>query len=180
VRARYSAPVQTGSGAHPASYTMGVDQPPPYHAPRLKKDRVIPLLPLRAFLVCSMVNFTFSFTPTSSEYSIWNLKREILLNSIKNISSYLTKTFHLFITKIRNAVVVWGNNGCLFREKHISSAMCGFTFALRRTIHGVSLQLIGFTYKIFAAAAYSILCRERQWRLRMMSSLNVIMLYVTQ
>jgi hypothetical protein len=45
VEARYSAPVQTGPGAHPASYTMGtgsfpvvnqpwrgVDHPPPYSA----------------------------------------------------------------------------------------------------------------------------------------------------
>jgi hypothetical protein len=51
VGARYSAPVQTGPGAHPASYTMGtgsfpgvkrpgrgVDHPPPHLAPRLKKE----------------------------------------------------------------------------------------------------------------------------------------------
>jgi hypothetical protein len=48
--ARYSAPVQTGPGAHPASYTMGtgsfpgVKRPwrgvdhPPYLPPRLKKE----------------------------------------------------------------------------------------------------------------------------------------------
>ena len=48
--ARYSAPVQTGPGAHPASYTMGtgsflgVKRPergvdhPPHLAPRLKKE----------------------------------------------------------------------------------------------------------------------------------------------
>jgi hypothetical protein len=51
MRARFSAPVQTGPGAHPASYTMGtssfqgvkrpehgVDQSP-HLAPRLKKDQ---------------------------------------------------------------------------------------------------------------------------------------------
>jgi len=49
VGARYSAPVQTDSGAHPASYTMGagsfpgVKRPgrgvdPSHIAPRLKKE----------------------------------------------------------------------------------------------------------------------------------------------
>jgi hypothetical protein len=50
VRTRFSAPVQTGPGAHPASYTMGtgcfpgVKRPgrgvdhPPHLAPRLKKE----------------------------------------------------------------------------------------------------------------------------------------------
>jgi hypothetical protein len=50
--ARFSAPVQTGRGAHPASYTMdtvslipGVKRPgrgvdhPPHPAPRLKKEK---------------------------------------------------------------------------------------------------------------------------------------------
>jgi len=63
LEARFSAPVQTGSGAHPASYTMGngsfqgvkrsaggVDHPP-HPAPRLKKQynyTFIPLLGLRS------------------------------------------------------------------------------------------------------------------------------------
>jgi len=50
VGARFSAPVQTGTGAHPASYTMGTEsfteikrpgrgvKHPPYLAPRLKKE----------------------------------------------------------------------------------------------------------------------------------------------
>jgi hypothetical protein len=67
VGARFSAPVQTGPGAHPASYTMGtgsfpgvkrpgrgVDHPPPYSA----EVRAIPLLPVWAFVTCSRVNFT--------------------------------------------------------------------------------------------------------------------------
>ena len=49
--ARFSPPIQTGPGAHPAPYTMGtgsfprvkrsgrgVDHPPPHLAPRLKKE----------------------------------------------------------------------------------------------------------------------------------------------
>jgi len=50
VGARFSAPAQTGSEAHPASYTMGTgsflgvkwpgrgDDHPPHPAPRLKKE----------------------------------------------------------------------------------------------------------------------------------------------
>jgi hypothetical protein len=50
VRARFSAPVQTGPGAHPASYTVGTGslpgvrwpgrgvEHPPHLAPRLKKE----------------------------------------------------------------------------------------------------------------------------------------------
>ena len=70
----FSAPVQTGPGAHPASYTMGtgffsgVKRPglaldhPPHLAPRLKKSRAIALLHLWAFVACSRMNFTFTFT----------------------------------------------------------------------------------------------------------------------
>jgi hypothetical protein len=67
--ARFCAPVQTGPGAHSVSYTLGTEsfpwvrQPgdgvdhPPHLAPRLKKSRAIPLLPLWAFMACSRVNF---------------------------------------------------------------------------------------------------------------------------
>jgi hypothetical protein len=72
VEARFFAPVQTDTGAHPTSYTMGtgsfhglkwpgrsVDHNPPL-APRLKKEGAIQLLPLWAFVACSRVNFTFT------------------------------------------------------------------------------------------------------------------------
>jgi hypothetical protein len=69
VQARFSAPVQTGPGAHPASYKTGTGSFPgikrprrgvnhPSHlAPRLK-NRAIPLLPLCAFMTSNRVNFT--------------------------------------------------------------------------------------------------------------------------
>ena len=69
----FSARVQTGPGAHPASYTMGtgsftgVKRPehgvdhPPQIAPRLKKIRAIPLLLLSAFMACWRASFTFTF-----------------------------------------------------------------------------------------------------------------------
>ena len=70
----FAAPVQTGPGAHPASYTLGTASfpggkaagawgwpPNPILAPRLKrKSRAIPLLPPWAFLACSRVNFYMS------------------------------------------------------------------------------------------------------------------------
>ena len=66
--ARFSAPVQTDPGAHPAFYTTrtgsfpvvkrparGVDYPPPSSA-EVKESRTIPLLLLWAFVVCSGMN----------------------------------------------------------------------------------------------------------------------------
>jgi len=76
VGARFSAPVQTGPEAHPASNTMGtgtfpgIKRPgrgvdhPPHLAPRLRKSSAIPLLPLWAFVTRSRVNFIFTFTFT--------------------------------------------------------------------------------------------------------------------
>jgi hypothetical protein len=65
VGARFSAPVQTGPGAHPASCTMdtgsfpGVESgrgvtltPHPLLVPRSKKSRDVPLLSPRAFVDC--------------------------------------------------------------------------------------------------------------------------------
>jgi hypothetical protein len=69
--ARFSAPVQTSPGAHPASSTTGtgsfpgVKRPgrgvdhPPHLAPRLN-SRAIILLHFWAFVAFSRVNFTFS------------------------------------------------------------------------------------------------------------------------
>jgi hypothetical protein len=73
-RLRFSAPVQTSPGAHPASYTMGtesfpgVKRPgrgvvyPPHLAPKLKEAYSYNMLPLWAFVACPRVNFTITFT----------------------------------------------------------------------------------------------------------------------
>ena len=71
--ARFSSPVQTDSGVHPASYTMGTgsfpgvkrpgrgaDHPP--HIALILKSGAFPLHPFWAFAACSRVNFTFTFT----------------------------------------------------------------------------------------------------------------------
>ena len=65
VGAIFPTPVQTDSGLHPASYTMGtgsfrlvkrpgrgVDHPPPYSADVKKKIKLHLYLPLWAFVVC--------------------------------------------------------------------------------------------------------------------------------
>ena len=70
--ARYSAPVQTGPGAHPASCTTGtgsfpgvkrsgrgVDHPPPSSAE--VKERVEIYCYLWTFVACSSESFTFTF-----------------------------------------------------------------------------------------------------------------------
>jgi hypothetical protein len=75
--ARFSASVQTCRGAHPAFYTMGKGSlsqgysgrgvaliTHPHLAPRLRKCRAIPLLPLWAFVACYRVTFTFTLTFT--------------------------------------------------------------------------------------------------------------------
>ena len=71
--ARFSAQVQTGPGAHTASYTIGTGSIPgqsgrdvtltthPHQSLRLK-SRAIPLLPLRAIVACCRVKFTLTFT----------------------------------------------------------------------------------------------------------------------
>jgi hypothetical protein len=74
-RERFSAPVQTGPGAHPASYTMGTGSlsrgesgrgvaltTHPHLVPRLKKESSYTSTPLWAFVACSRVIFTFTFT----------------------------------------------------------------------------------------------------------------------
>jgi len=76
VGVRCSAPVQTGPGAHPASYTMGTGSFPgvksgwgvmltPHPLPR--KSRTIPVLPVwavqpvQSLSACTRVHFTFTY-----------------------------------------------------------------------------------------------------------------------
>ena len=78
--ARFSAPVQTGPGDHPASCTMGTGSfpgvksgrgvtldPHPLLVPWSWKDRATPLLPLwamrpvQSLSACTRVTFTFNF-----------------------------------------------------------------------------------------------------------------------
>jgi len=79
--ARFSAPVQTGPGAHPASCTMGTGSFPGVKSgrgvtltphsllvPWSRKDRAIPLLPLwavrpvQSLSACTRAHLSFYFT----------------------------------------------------------------------------------------------------------------------
>ena len=86
--ARFSAPVQTGPGAHPASFTMGTGSFPGVKSSRgvtltphtllvpwSRKGRAIPVLPLwavrpvQSLSACTGVHFTFHFElPSSTEF----------------------------------------------------------------------------------------------------------------
>ena len=67
--ARFSTLVQTGQGAHPASYTMGLSRgqigrggrspPTPIQRRVLKKCSAMPVFSFWAFVVCFRVTFTF-------------------------------------------------------------------------------------------------------------------------
>ena len=82
---RFSAPVQTGPGAHPASCTMGTGSfpgvksgrgvtltPHPLLVPWSRKSRAIPLLPLwavrpvQSLSACTRVHFTFTLQITDT------------------------------------------------------------------------------------------------------------------
>jgi len=79
---RFSAPVQTGPGVHPASFTIGTGSFPgiksgrgvtltsyPLLVPWPRKSRTISLFPLwtvrpvQSLSACTWVHFTFTFTP---------------------------------------------------------------------------------------------------------------------
>ena len=83
---RFSAPVQTGPGAHPAPCTMGIGSfpgvksgrgvtltPQPLLVPWSWKGRAIPLLPLwavrpvQSLSACTRVHFTFILRPVGGE-----------------------------------------------------------------------------------------------------------------
>jgi len=100
VGARFSAPVQTGPGVHPASCTMGTGSflrvkngrgvtliPHPLLVPWSWKSRVIPLLPLWAvqivqnFGACTRVHFTFflhvSVRLATCRHNILRVRRDL-------------------------------------------------------------------------------------------------------
>jgi len=98
--ARFSAPVQTGPGAQPASCTMGTASFPGVksgrgvtlspHAPLVpwsRKSRAIPLLPLwavrpvQSLSACTRVHFTLFFVPE-------------IIKCKCSLSQYLTNLMH--------------------------------------------------------------------------------------
>ena len=91
--ARFSAPVQTDPGAHPASWTMGTRSFPgvksgrgvtltshPLLVPWSRKSRAIPLIPLwalrpvQSLSACTRAHFTFTFTFTCDAWALLGAK----------------------------------------------------------------------------------------------------------
>ena len=113
--ARFSAPVHTGLGAHPASYTMGtgsfpgvkrqergVDHPP-HLAPRLKEEYSYTSAPPLGFVVCSGVKFTFLAGPTSLPFNC--AVRCFVFGKCRTYRSWRMGLL---------GVVKWRGGGCLF------------------------------------------------------------------
>ena len=83
---RFSAPVQTSPGAHPASYTTDsvsfqwvkwpgcVVDHPSLSSVKFKGSRGIPLHSFWAFVACSRVNFTFTFSFNNNNNNNVSLK----------------------------------------------------------------------------------------------------------
>jgi len=102
IGARFSAPVRTGPGAHPASCTMGTGSIPgvksgqgvtlishPLLVPWSRKSRAIPLLPLwaiqpvQSLTACTRAHFTLTFfLPLTPFKSCISLNVTWLLNSL--------------------------------------------------------------------------------------------------
>jgi hypothetical protein len=78
VGTKFTAPVQTGSEANPASCRIGTGPLPGVkrlgrginHQPPRMNSRTVPLLPLLATLCCCRASFTFTFTSASLGYLI--------------------------------------------------------------------------------------------------------------
>jgi len=93
VGARFSAPVQTDPGAHPTSYTMGtgsfpgvkrlghgIDHPPPSNAEVEGRLDLYICSPSGAFVACSRVSFTFTFTHSDITALNWGRKHYMKVN----------------------------------------------------------------------------------------------------
>jgi hypothetical protein len=91
--ARYSATVQTDTGAHPASYIMGSGSlpavkrtgrdlipPPPSSAEVKKNSGAIPLHLLCAFMASHSVKYIFTFLPHISYVAMY---RNVPKNSVR-------------------------------------------------------------------------------------------------
>jgi len=114
VGARFSAPVQTGPGAHPASCTVGTGSftgvncgrgvkltTHPLLVPCSRKSRAIPLLPLRAVRpvqsLCACTRVHFNFFYWSAE--IWY----VLTSAYRYLCVKMKLTYH-FCLKMRTSL----------------------------------------------------------------------------
>ena len=109
VEARFSAPVQTGSGSHPASCTLGTGSfprvksgrnmtmtPHPLLVPWSRKSTATPLLPIwavrpvQSLSACTNMHFTLTFHAKSRQY--WTDMKRIWANPVISFSEKKLQT----------------------------------------------------------------------------------------
>jgi len=112
VGAKFSAPVETGPGAHPASCTMGTGSFPGVKSgqgvtlnahsllvPWSRRSRAIILLPLRgerpvqSLNTCTRVHYIYTYKETY--FQCTNLSYRALLRQLKLFSQYINQQIHL-------------------------------------------------------------------------------------
>ena len=127
---RYSAPVQTGPGAHPASCTMGSGSfpgvksgqgvtltPHPLLVLWSWKGSAIPLLPLwavrpvQSLSACTRVTFTYTLHVTCFKFYVWMAwwwsdERNLLPDKLNNTILCLTRSMCAFII-VFNTITKW-------------------------------------------------------------------------
>ena len=148
VGARFSAPVQTGPGAHPASCTMGTGSfpgvnsgrgvtltPHPLLVPWSRKSIDVPLLPLwavrpvQSLSACTRVHFTFTFdlcaeSVIDSYVSVWRYLWATYFwrTCFRKYFAYVTFTIILFCCKLVNCFAAESvpppTSGDLWRGKY--------------------------------------------------------------
>jgi hypothetical protein len=129
---RFTAPVQTGPGAHSASCTMGTGSFPevkssqgvtltPHPLPVLWtwKSRAKPLLPLwavrpvQSLSACTRMHFTYTFMTQSSSVSFldcWTLKMKALCPSEMSVTIYQSTCCNIPNTSIFTTTTAWNRN----------------------------------------------------------------------
>jgi hypothetical protein len=120
VGAKFSAPVQTGPRAHPASYTMGpwsfsgvkqpgrgIDHPSTSSAEVKERVELHLHLPLWAFMTCSRVNFTLSFNLYHTVHQVQHLIFQTVVHSLY---------FFLTPKRIGSSTNIWVKKYSALRE----------------------------------------------------------------
>jgi len=130
----FSLPVQTGSGAHPASYTMGtgsftgvmrpghgVHHPPPCSAEVKVRVKLYLYSPFWAFVALSRVNFTFTCNRVQSRQQS---DRSVEITAHLRGATCLTP-LRAFMVRTRNSSTrfcIWRDN-CVC-SSHFNACMC--------------------------------------------------------
>ena len=139
--ARFSAPVQTGPGAHPASCTMGTGYFPGVKSGRgvtltphtllaswSRKGRAIPLLPLwavrpvQSISACTRMTFTFTFIKLNKKcFNIKQANTMQLGSDLYYCTSWLLYMFRAPLAPIiRSTTTVYATSGTSYTVSYNS------------------------------------------------------------